>query len=958
MKYVIKKISSTFLLFLFFTVSQTVKASVLDKDIVAGAVEQVNYLLKNNKANGNKSDNWYVYFLGGTLDDLEFVLNKRNDADFSSDFLFRLNEDLKKVNNDSTAVYVAFTEYTGELVVPIFPSDISSLQAMENYLMTDILTDEFNIDANQKEYSLNSFQKYTTEFQNTYQSILQEIYSNSNFSESNFDNILIPFTNYSERKILQQDNAYLTKKYNLYSLYSAKTNTNFNLEDFKKTYRDDTIGIANQYGIYTIEQKIERVILALDIYFNDGGSVAKPCESLRYDPKLQDIIKELEQDDAWKQMIAEDPCILNTIYPNLELYSDSEQFEKDLALFVCAPLYAAMAVPAGTVLGEALFIELTKEIIRKYTAKKAKDVAQAMATNITLQTIMNYYFGDESITSIKDSSERWNLALKSINKSDLAKDALIAAYDLDLRSDLVLTCINDGLIIDYENLENIDFDSQKCINSVVTTIGMKFLFDISSTTVKSVIKRIKANPSILKRGLRELLKDAGKDGKVAFSKTWKEFEDVFEPKGPLIRIAKVEGKYGKDSDAAADSETSITNKTSFANKIKNVLIELEKQIDEGNSDITALGANIQLNINGLESIKSTILAETADGYKVIFLETGGKTINSIGDYIATTTNRIKFLDAIKNGSINKATMVGDNANAYFSKTTNVEIDINSIEIYNIDSNGSITGNKKFKVNGAGNLAWLDDLVGVLPSGAKAKITTWVDEGLDGAKLKTAFNSSSDKTVLYNKLNSSKGINHQKAIINDYTNIPGVTQGSFVSNAVDDVTSNIVKTGNSKQFTMYPGQAKTFMKNASLSERNSIEVIEDLGNGIQFIKIKPWAKVYRVFDGYKPWDDISMTGNTLPNGSFWTFEKPNLVSDVIEGTAVMPEWNGMTKIIEIEVPSTGLYGWYGKAAKQPASSTTSNFYLKGGEEQIIINFGQNQQNISSVATSITSSPWIK
>ena len=133
---------------------------------------------------------------------------------------------------------------------------------------------------------------------------------------------------------------------------------------------------------------------------------------------------------------------------------------------------------------------------------------------------------------------------------------------------------------------------------------------------------------------------------------------------------------------------------------------------------------------------------------------------------------------------------------------------------------------------------------------------------------------------------------------------------------------------------------------------------DLGNGIQLIKIKPGAKMYRVFDGYKPWDDITMTGNTLPNGSFWTFEKPNLVSDVIEGTAVMPEWNGMTKIIEIEVPSTGLYGWYGKAARQPASSATTSFYLKGGQEQVILNFSQNQQSISSIATSITSSPWIK
>ena len=53
-----------------------------------------------------------------------------------------------------------------------------------------------------------------------------------------------------------------------------------------------------------------------------------------------------------------------------------------------------------------------------------------------------------------------------------------------------------------------------------------------------------------------------------------------------------------------------------------------------------------------------------------------------------------------------------------------------------------------------------------------------------------FNSSTDKTIFYNKLNSLKGINHQKAIISDYNNIPGVTQGSFVSNAVDDITSNL------------------------------------------------------------------------------------------------------------------------------------------------------------------------
>lgn len=268
-----------------------------------------------------------------------------------------------------------------------------------------------------------------------------------------------------------------------------------------------------------------------------------------------------------------------------------------------------------------------------------------------------------------------------------------------------------------------------------------------------------------------------------------------------------------------------------------------------------------------------------------------------------------------------------------------------------------------KVRGELNLAkvdanWIDDLVQLLPSGAKSKITSWINEGLDVSKLENAFNSVSDKFNLYSKLNLSKGLNHQRTIIDDYEHIPGVTKGNFSPNAVDNITTNISKSVGGKSFTINLYQSKTFAKNSILSLNGSIEVIEDLGNGIQLIKVKPGTKMYRVFDGYKPWDDITMTGNTLPNGSFWTFEKPNLVSEVIEGTAVMPEWNAMTKIIEIEVPSTGLYGWYGKAARQPASSTTTSFYLKGGQEQVIVNFSQNQQSISSIATSITSSPWIK
>jgi hypothetical protein len=257
-----------------------------------------------------------------------------------------------------------------------------------------------------------------------------------------------------------------------------------------------------------------------------------------------------------------------------------------------------------------------------------------------------------------------------------------------------------------------------------------------------------------------------------------------------------------------------------------------------------------------------------------------------------------------------------------------------------------------------SLTWIDELTVGLPLGAREKIIGWIDEGLDVNKLKNSFNVTTNKSDLFNTLNTAKSINHRKVILGDYLTIPGVTQGNYVNNSTDNVTTNIVRTIGDKTLALYPGQAKTFVKNNTFIPKPSLEIVEDLGNGIQLIKVKSGTKLYRVFDGYKPWDDITMTGNTLPNGSFWTFEKPTQISDVIEGTAVMPEWNGMTKIIEIEVPESGLYGWYGKAARQPASKNTSEFYLKGNTEQIILNFKENKQSVSSIATSIAQAPWIK
>lgn len=246
--------------------------------------------------------------------------------------------------------------------------------------------------------------------------------------------------------------------------------------------------------------------------------------------------------------------------------------------------------------------------------------------------------------------------------------------------------------------------------------------------------------------------------------------------------------------------------------------------------------------------------------------------------------------------------------------------------------------------------WIDDL-GIIEKDFKNKIVRWVKEGLDETKLEKTFTQMEDKVKLFSELDNAKSLNHQRVIINDYENISGITKGKYISNSVDNVKENITRKIVGKEFILKTNQAKTFVKNAKLSNRKDIEIIEDLGNGIQFVKIKPGTKLYRVFDGYKPWDNISQTGNTLPKGNYWTFEKPNSISEVIEGTAVMPEWNGMTKIIEIEIPKDGIFVWRGLAARQPASSSTKDFFLKGGTEQVIFDIKQNNMNISEITQSI-------
>ena len=146
-----------------------------------------------------------------------------------------------------------------------------------------------------------------------------------------------------------------------------------------------------------------------------------------------------------------------------------------------------------------------------------------------------------------------------------------------------------------------------------------------------------------------------------------------------------------------------------------------------------------------------------------------------------------------------------------------------------------------------NAKWVDDLETVIGINVKNKIKEWVREGLNYSKLESSFNKSSNKLELFSKLEKAKSLKNKKVIIGDYENILGVTKREYISNSVDNVKSDIKIKVNNNDFVLKKYQGETFAKNAKLIKRENIEVIEDLGNGIQFIKIKPGTKLYRVFD---------------------------------------------------------------------------------------------------------------
>ena len=197
--------------------------------------------------------------------------------------------------------------------------------------------------------------------------------------------------------------------------------------------------------------------------------------------------------------------------------------------------------------------------------------------------------------------------------------------------------------------------------------------------------------------------------------------------------------------------------------------------------------------------------------------------------------------------------------------------------------------------------WLTDLETVLgpAAGVRSLVATWVAGGLDEQKLKSAIRGAVDQRLVFERLRDAvaplgKGIFQQRVVIDDYKNIPGTINNPYSGgNSLpaekmlandflsDDEKAELARTGeyglNNQDLDLPDYRTATFTKEARL------------------VKIKPGTTLYRVTD---PGGE---------GGPWWTLNPPKDLAEVIGGTAVMPEWNKFSTVIEATVEWSGKTG---------------------------------------------------
>ena len=108
-----------------------------------------------------------------------------------------------------------------------------------------------------------------------------------------------------------------------------------------------------------------------------------------------------------------------------------------------------------------------------------------------------------------------------------------------------------------------------------------------------------------------------------------------------------------------------------------------------------------------------------------------------------------------------------------------------------------------------------------------------------------------------------------------------------------------------------------------------------------MEVKPGEKLYRVTN-----DPVSEP--FAKTGGYWTRTPPTNLSEVVGGTAVMPEWNNFQRVYEFTAPPYAdpikeepkFYAWEGPAAAQAVSGdykekVDNGYCLAGGTSQMFV-----------------------
>jgi hypothetical protein len=239
--------------------------------------------------------------------------------------------------------------------------------------------------------------------------------------------------------------------------------------------------------------------------------------------------------------------------------------------------------------------------------------------------------------------------------------------------------------------------------------------------------------------------------------------------------------------------------------------------------------------------------------------------------------------------------------------------------------------------------WLDTLVEQLQAGPDVRKTVgkWLASGVSEDKLKAAMQKPDFQQTFIRLAVADKGLYQQHVILDDYDAIPSVSKSPYTSNSLPFKAVAASDFGvNDSALDLPAVKAETFTDQARL------------------VKLQPGETLYRVAND--PTTDPH--GRT---GGYWTRTPPAGLSDVVGGTAVMPEWNNFREVYKFTVPDPALdptaptyHAWEGPAAAQPVSNfykekNANGYCLPGGENQLFIpsklafdpQFGNHIQNVT-------------